>query len=92
MNRTNQKTLPGRYRLTLLFGGSSAKSASPSAFDATIHLPGRSDPIVERINANQASLRKTIDLELSEPGTVRLTLTPVEGKARISGVVLEPLN
>ena len=31
-------------------------------------------------------------IELDAPGVVRLTLTPVEGKAILSGVVLEPLK
>ncbi|NQU19982.1 MAG: hypothetical protein HQ567_01770, partial [Candidatus Nealsonbacteria bacterium] len=86
MNHKNHKTLPGRYRLTLLFG----KNIHP--LDATLHIPGRAEPITEKITPSQTAPSKTFNLQLSEPGTIQVLLTPTEGKLQISGLMLEPIE
>ena len=90
MGGRNATVAPGRYRLTLLLPKRSGAKRGPQVFDAAVLVPGRKEPMTERITLGDSSLARTFDLELAKPGVVQVTLTPVEGKARISGLTLDP--
>jgi len=92
MNHKHHKTLPGRYRLTLLFGKRPGIGKNTHPFDMTLHIPGRDQPMTEKIARDQTALSKTFDVQLSEPGNIRVILTPTDGKLRISGLMLEPIE
>ena len=92
MNRKHHKTLPGRYRLTLLFGKRPGMGKDTHRFDVTLHVPGRDQPLTEKIARDRMPLGKTFDVRLSEPGNIQVILTPTDGKSRISGLMLEPIQ
>jgi len=92
MNRKHHKMPPGRYRLTLLFGKRSGNGKNAHPFDVALHVPGRNQPMMEKIERDQTGPSKTFNVQLSEPGVVHLILTPVDGKLQISGLVLEPIE
>ena len=84
--------LPGRYRLTLLFGNRPSTGTGHHPFDVTVHIPGRDQPLTEKFVPDRAAFSKAFDVQLSEPGVVQVVLTPADGKLQISGLVLEPLR
>jgi len=92
MGGSNTAVAPGRYRLTLLLAKLSGATRSTQAFDAAVLVPGSKEPMTARITLGDSPLAKTFDLELAKPGVVQVTLTPVSGKARISGLTLDPVK
>jgi hypothetical protein len=104
----SSKLPPGDYRLRLLFLDPTATAPDQRVFDIAIdgqwtpvqnlrrnseamrladrvdifRLAGRSSTLVER----------SYNVTVGQAGAVRLTLTPVHGKALICGAVLEPLG
>lgn len=88
MDRKNRGVTPGRYRLTLLFGKRPGMGKNTHVFDVAVHVPGSKKQVTERITLNESTLDKTFDVELTKPGIIEVIVTPIQGKARISGLLL----
>jgi hypothetical protein len=91
MNRKNHHVPPGRYRLTLLFGKSRQGDKGSHVFDAAVHVPGVKTPLNQRVTLNDLAMDKIFDIDLAKPGVIEVILTPVQGTARISGLLLSSL-
>jgi len=92
MGGHNTSVAPGRYRLTLLLPNRPDEKTDRQVFDAAVRVPGSKEPLTARIALGDSSLARTFDLELVKSGVVQVTLTPVEGKAWISGLTLDPVR
>jgi len=88
MNRKNHGVIPGRYRLTLLFGKRPGMGENTHVFDVALHLPGSRKPVTERIALTGSTPDKTFEVEITKPGVLEAILTPIQGKAQISGLML----
>ena len=82
------KTPAGSYILRLLFAKPPTNAKAPQVFDASVYIPGRKEPLTQRVKLDGTTVEKTFAFDQSAPGTVRIKLTPAEGKATVSGLVL----
>jgi hypothetical protein len=88
---------PGKYELTLLLHDPTARSAGQRVLDVRISVPSSERPLVEeRVDVfkrcRQAGrfLPLTYSIELQEPTSVEVAITPVQGKALLQGAILDP--
>ena len=86
----------GNYRVRLLFVEPSVTAAGQRVFD--MDLGGSAAPQVrERLdvfhlaNGRHRVIERSYAVKVQGPGKLTLTLTPVTGKALISGVVVQPM-
>jgi hypothetical protein len=87
----------GDYEVSLLFVKPSATAQGQRVFD--LSLGGSlASPIRERLDLShpaggpQRVVEKSYRVKMPRPGRLTLTLTPVTGKALISGAVVQPLE
>jgi hypothetical protein len=87
----------GDYRVSLLFVELSATAEGQRVFD--LSLGGSlAAPVRERLDlfhvagGRQRVVERSYRVKVLPPGKLVLTLTPVAGKALISGAVVQPLE
>ena len=97
MDRAGQgRIAAGRYRLTLLFGRPEGVGPGSHVFDVVVSIDDHQEPITRRIDLHRKTAggpetwSEAFDLVLAKPGPIKVKLTPAQGKALISGLVLEP--
>ena len=84
---------PGRYRLCLLMLDPTATAAGQRVFDVSVSGSDRKErvDVFERVGAGNRVLKICYPLEIGATGAPEVKITPVEGRALICGVTLEPV-
>jgi hypothetical protein len=84
------------FRVTLLFADPSATAAGQRVFEVAI-AGSEPTPVQERLDifhlagSRNRVVERSYTMKAPRPGKLTLTLTPVTGKALVSGVVVQPM-
>ena len=83
---------PGDYRLRLLLADPDSTAEGQRVFTVSVGTTTRTVDVFKEAGGARKLVEQVYPVTLSAPGEIVVTLTPIKGKAVISGAVLEPVG